>query len=741
LIGVCIIVANLPYLIGWFDPNPMLSLSGLGVHIRPGFSLGRSSIDDNSGTTSQALAHRVVLDWLHGQVPWWNPFEGLGSPLAGEMQCAAFFPFIILLLFSNGQLYLYLILELIAAYSTYFLLRRLSISEWAAFVGAVVFGLNGTFAWFRLALTNPICFLPLVLLGIEVARERVQQGRRTHWWIVAGGLGLSLVAGFPETAYLDGLFAGVWALARTFGLPRIHLRRYLTAIIGAAIAGIALAVPVLVPFADYLPSSYLAGNSGDISHAHIATQGLADLFFPYIYGPILGFSSTTNSSALQVLWLSTGGYLTVAVILLAIFGLFDKDHRPLKVALAAWCILFVARSYGNPDAENVLSLVPGLAHVLTYRYMGPSVELAMAVLAAFGVRNVLEERARRSQFLSAAAGVVVVALIVATEAHQFAGSILGDRTWEKASLLWAFGTLALVAAIIASPVLRRFGMILLIAILPIEAVAMLVTPEFAAPRGGHVDAALVHFLQDHIGSDRVFTLGAALEANYGSYFGVASLDVNDLPVPKIFENLVREKLDPNVYPAVFTGWASLSPTGMTPEAAFIRYAKNYEALGVKYLLIAANTPPPIIPGTTLSLAYQDPIATVYLLPHVGTYFEDTTPNCKIRVVTEEKAEVRCPEPSVLLRNELAIPGWTIRVDEHEEPMGTSELAQETVDIPAGSHTVTYSFRPAHVGLAWLAVLSALGACIVSTGLPSRLTLHRSFRRRPGNHRRSPRSRR
>ena len=70
------------------------------------------------------------------------------------MQCAAFFPFTVLLAFANGKLYLYLILELIAAYSTYFLLRRLAITEWAAFVGAVIFGLNGTALGFGSAPTT-----------------------------------------------------------------------------------------------------------------------------------------------------------------------------------------------------------------------------------------------------------------------------------------------------------------------------------------------------------------------------------------------------------------------------------------------------------------------------------------------------------------------------------------------------------------------------------------------------------
>jgi hypothetical protein len=721
LVGVCIVVANLPYLIGWFDPNPMLQTSGLGVHVRPGVIPGRSSIDANAGYTSQALAHRAVLDWLHGNVPWWNPFEGLGVPLAGEMQCAAFFPFTVLLAFANGQLYLYLLLELIAAYSTYFLLRRLAVTEWAAFVGAVVFGLNGTFAWFRLGSDNPICFLPFILLCAEITRERVRDGRRALWPLIAVGVALSIVAGFPETAYVDGLLAVVWILVRGYGLPRAELRRYLTATAGAAVTGVAMAAPVLVAFADYLPHAFLAENSANLATTYVPAPGIADLFFPYVYGPLYALTPTgTDTTTFGILWLSTGGYLTVAAVLLAVIGLFGREHRPLKIALAIWTLIMVARSYGNPAAAELLNLVPGLSHVATYRYMNPSVELAVAVLAAFGVRDLIERRTRQRPLLLATAIVAVVTLLVAKDAHDYARSIFGDAAWEKASLTWAFGTLILIAVIVvlqrASPGLRRAATVALVALLPIEAVAMLVVPEFAAPRGGQIDTTLVAYLQDHVGSYRVFSLDAVLVPNYGSYYGIPLLDADDIPTPKNFEHMVQTSLDPNAFPAVFDGTHPLNPSGKTSEEAFERYVKNYQSLGVKYVVLPSTAPAPAIPSAPLHEVYHDALAAVYQLPQVGKFFQDTAPGCTIRTVTQQEARVDCPEPSILIRNELAMAGWTVHVDRMMVQLGTSSLAQEAVKIPAGTHTVSYAFEPAYITFAWLVAIVGIIACIGSTGI-------------------------
>jgi hypothetical protein len=114
-----VVGAHLPYLLGVFDPNPMKPFSGLVSGIHSGVLPGNDTIDPNTGFTSQTFSHRAALDWLHGSVPWWNPTEGLGTPLAGTMKgMAMFLPFVLLLRFQGGQIALYLGFDLIAALSS-----------------------------------------------------------------------------------------------------------------------------------------------------------------------------------------------------------------------------------------------------------------------------------------------------------------------------------------------------------------------------------------------------------------------------------------------------------------------------------------------------------------------------------------------------------------------------------------------------------------------------------------------
>ena len=84
VILVAVLVANAPALLHLVTSNPLNIDASLG----PGATSrlpGYPYIDPNAGYTTQALGHLAALDWLHGHVPWWNPFEGVGSPLAGEM--------------------------------------------------------------------------------------------------------------------------------------------------------------------------------------------------------------------------------------------------------------------------------------------------------------------------------------------------------------------------------------------------------------------------------------------------------------------------------------------------------------------------------------------------------------------------------------------------------------------------------------------------------------------------------
>ena len=126
------------------DPIWFYSSIVSGAHGVP----GSPCLDPNAGFTSRALGHLVAWDWLHGVIPWWNPYTGIGVPLAGELQPGAFFlPFNLLLILKEGLLWQRIAMQTVAGLAAYALLRELGLSRLAAFLGGALFAVNGVIAW------------------------------------------------------------------------------------------------------------------------------------------------------------------------------------------------------------------------------------------------------------------------------------------------------------------------------------------------------------------------------------------------------------------------------------------------------------------------------------------------------------------------------------------------------------------------------------------------------------------
>ena len=366
IVGLTILAVNVPTLLHIVTTNPVQLYAGLQSTAPHQALPGYPFIDPNAGYVTFSLGHLVTTDWLHGHVPWWNPYEGLGSPLAGEMQSAAFFPPVFLLQDALGFVVFHVLLELVAGYATYFLLRRLDLGRAASTAGGVAFGLCGTLAWFEHATANPVAFLPLALLGVERARESASTSRRHGWRLLAVALGLSIVSGFPEVAYLNGLLVVVWAAVRLFTLPAGR-RAMAAKLAQGGVVGLLLGAPALVAFLDYLPHADVGSHAGAFANGSLPIQSLAQTILPYGFGPIFGLQSN-GSSLLTIMWSNIGGYFDATLLVCALIGLFGARCRGLRIALGLWVLAAMSKTFGVATVSHLLNHLPGFHSIAFYRY-------------------------------------------------------------------------------------------------------------------------------------------------------------------------------------------------------------------------------------------------------------------------------------------------------------------------------------------------------------------------------------
>jgi hypothetical protein len=229
-----------------------------------------------------------------------------------------------------------------------------------------------------------------------------------------------------------------------------------------------------------------------------------------------------------------------------------------------------------------------------------------------------------------------------------------------------------------------------------EAIVLFAIPEASAVRHVRVDRAPVDFLRNHVGNSRFFTLGP-LQPNYGSYFGIGSLNVNDIPIPEAFSRYVHARLDTVVQPHVFVGnYGGGRPVSApSPETELQRNLAGYRAAAVDYVLVPAGQALPETPAT-FELVFRSPSTWIYHLAGAASYFTTTNPGCTVRAKGRQSVTLSCPSRTVLVRRETDLPGWSVQVDGHPGRLHRFDDLFQAVDIEQGAHQLTFSYSPPHI---------------------------------------------
>jgi hypothetical protein len=717
MIVVVVLLGNAAYVLKLTNSDPITFTAQIS-HSLCHITCAHSSIDPNVGPLTQDLGHRAALDLVHGHLPWWNQFEGLGTPLAGELQSAALFPFTLLLAFPAGLVWMHIILEALAGVSTYLLLRRLSIPTVFAFVGGSLFALDGTFAWLANTVVNPLAFLPMLLLGVEIILERSSNRSSRGWTVAVIALALSLYSGFPEGAYFDALFCGMWTLVRVFAIPKEQRVRALRRLATAAGIGIVLALPTLVPFIDFLRVAYVGGHTSAVDGLEtMHSMAIPMLFNPYIYGTIFD-----NSKAMGA-WDTIGGYFTVSATALAIVGLFGSRLRAVRMMLAAWIVVGMAGTLNFLHSRVLWNIFPFVSSSAFSRYIFSSCELALIILAALGLTDVLEHQ-RARLYLTASALFMALVLIwgwLVAEPYN-----RGIPHHEKVRL-FLFGLslvpFVVVVLVIVISLFQRWtwSPYLIAAVLVGESLFMFMVPTVAAPKSITIDYAPIRYLQTHEGEYRYVDLGV-IAPNWGSQFGLNSLTAIDLPFPRAFKTFIQDDLYPGLTPPneFLVKDGSLGTVALENEVA--AHFRAYEDASVKYIVLPASLA--LIPQLSregLRTVFHDSFAIIYEVRHPRPFFSSSS-SCAVTSTEVNLATATCTGAHpTLLRTELSMKGWTVSVNGHATKVTTVDGVYQRVTLPQGTSTVRYAFSPPHENLAILLALVGLILVVGSFVLDVRST--------------------
>lgn len=579
---LCPVVIYLPEWLGLLSSDPMMTSSTLLVNApnftQGGFLPGNPGwIDGCAGVFVEALGRLVSQDWLHGIIPWWNPYSGVGMPLAGEYQPAAFFlPFVLYLALPNGLLLMKCTLQIIAGLSTYTLLKRIRLDARVALIGGLLYAFNGTYAWASDGPSEPLAFLPLALYGVERARE----GR---WGWLALGLAYLMLSGFPETAYLLGLLVLGWAVLRFFQSDNKYV--YTKAIIiGGLISG-CIASPQLLAFASYLPHADV-GSHATLNDTPLPHEAWSMLFFPYINGTFF-YASQFDA------WYALGGYCGVILPFCALLGMTGRKDRALRWVLCAFVVFIFGKQANIQPFVWVIDHIPEAAHTVFYRLCEPVVEACLIVLTCFALDDAARGAWRSHKNLLGAVFVLLLVLgyvlyldiPMLNKIRSFSEGPISSHKYMVFSIFISVVELVLLLIFY----LNRISLNYIASVVLFSNIILFAFPLLSARPERSLDQPFLEAVRSETkGFQRFATLGP-IEPNYGAYLNIASINFNAIPTPKNWIIQLKKDFGSGLDPVTFNGFFPFDENG-NPFLlkAVLSHPEIFESLGVSALVVPTH---------------------------------------------------------------------------------------------------------------------------------------------------------
>ncbi len=426
-----------------------------------------------------------------GDVPGWNPHQFSGAPFAGDplsgwtyLPAMVLFTLLPVAAAANGYLYVHLLL---AGLFTYALARALRMNLAGALLAAVAYEFNVFLYWRNLCCSpyaSVMAWLPLALLGVELAVRSARWPQR-GLWLGVGGLALSqMLAAWPgQGSYYALLALGGYVAYRTLLFPPENIRGLRGRVFGALIHGggvllfgFGLAAAGLLPRLEYQRLSNLADG-------YASLEGVRGAWGGWTLGDL---------ASLAVPGLAYPGLVVLALALAAPLVARGRNAVPFFAVLSL-CVLILAGQGPTPLHWILYQTLPGFEwmhphgpeRIKVVLYLGLAL-LAGATLSSLGKRGlglgaVMVLPALTVLFLSSR----LVALF--TTGDGAGGSSLADLGLEipVVSLLALAGAGACAIVCARSPVGRRaaaFVVVLLVfADLSVAGRAAVTERETASP--------------------------------------------------------------------------------------------------------------------------------------------------------------------------------------------------------------------------------------------------------------------
>ena len=681
-------------------------------------------------------------DITHGRLPLWNPQAQSGVPLLANDAAAAFSPFTwIAMPFvpAVGLSIAMLAKLLVAGLGMAFYLRVLKVGGLAAAASGVAYASSSFMVvWLQWPQSGVSAVMPWAFAGLEMF---VRGERRWSLPLTSVAVAAQFLAGNAESSLHFGFALGLYALVRW---AMTGLRWRIVAGLAAAVAvGVLLAGIQLVPFVDLLRGSALISTRAGIGFAHLHVSALTTWVFPNIAGnPGIdgGVGRFPNFS-------ESSGFATVAMAVLSPIGLWWgwRNDRSVAVSLAVVGAVAAAIVYGV--LTPVSGRLPLLANADNAR-MTMVICFCVAALGGIGLDAIVRGAVWRPDRVLAMAGWLGGAALVAFALTALGFAVKGQAVerllppvhayagfWLLTGLLSAGAAAGLAAGALFGGN-RRWAPTCLAALVILEALLFAIPfnprePLNAVPP----PTPAIAWLQANAGYHPVGALGTTLIPETSILYGLTDVRGYEIltdPRQHIYWSAADPGYSDNLLYSIFkqpgADWLAAAGVGyvmMAPDQSIQGTSVVYKADGV----VIASVPNPrpfayaaqsVASASDSSQALdelrQDPIGPVIVegcCPVAGRADVTVTR----RAAGEIDLSVTAQSSATIVVEQSFAPGWEATVDGRPVTIEAADVLFQSVQVPAGAHSIHLSYRPSSVIVGELLSALGLAALIVMTAFP------------------------
>lgn len=367
-------------------------------------------------------------------IPFWNPFTFGGMPFFADVQTGFFYPLnrILDLFVSDGKLpfaalQLVIILHFaISQINTFYLSRKLGTSKYGAIIAAVGYSFSMLMICHTIhpMIIYQLAWLPLVLgvLYTAFAKGKIYLG-------VLSGLilGLSILAGHPQTILYEFIFIGLFALGFLVKAIKTKQQNILKLVISTLLTFV---IAYGLFSVQLLPAQELADLSqrSEINYEK-STEG--SLYFkqaltavvPNLFGKVSGADVQNSSFYLQFqgvqgihYYWETSFYFGVLILALGLFAIFASYKRIEVVIFSSIALFGFLFSLGSNSF--FYDIFYNLPYISTFRMPARMMffaTLGFSILAGFGFDKLFDRNKKyRIEIILAFGLPLILAFLVSS---------------------------------------------------------------------------------------------------------------------------------------------------------------------------------------------------------------------------------------------------------------------------------------------------------------------------------------